>query len=380
MVDDDRITWLHLSDFHVGMDGYAQRKLFSEITGYVAHEVELGYHFDLIFLTGDLANRGAVEEYNEFLEEFLLPLLDSLGSAWQGRIYGVPGNHDVERGRNPHFTPSDILRDPKSLFDPTTEGLSQRQQLLPRFQNFLEGDHTNSPRWLDSQAGAFDLTIEIKGQRVAIVGVNTSWLSKDERDRHLLTPGSHILEDALKRQASAELKIVLGHHPLDWFADTEAANIRTILSRHHAIYLHGHLHEDDAHYESGGGLSNFLALRCGSAFQGRPEDIPKWVNGFQRAGINIQSGEILVQALYWSAQHREWKISTSAFSNERKKETIDWVAVSNTRLRHSVGIEQVSSRDASSFGFARCAEAGCSTPWLGMDRPAVSAAERWSHR
>ncbi len=288
MANAERITWLHVSDFHVGMDGYAQRKLFTEITTYVSAEVRSGYHFDFVFLTGDIANRGTPQEYDSFLEEFLIPLLDSLGPSWNGHIYGVPGNHDVERDRNPHFTPADILRNPKSLFDPTAGGLSQRQQLLPRFLSYIEGDNTNSPRWLDREAGAFDVEHEIKGHRVAIIGINTSWLSKDDADRHCLTPGSNILEDALRRHPSVRLKIVLGHHPIDWFSDIDAGHIRTILARHHAIYLHGHLHENDAHYEDGGGQNSFLGLRCGSAFQGRPDDIPKWVNGFQRVEVDIK--------------------------------------------------------------------------------------------
>ena len=109
MSKERKITWLHLSDFHVGMDGYGQRKLFSEIVSYVSDQVSDGYHFDFVFFTGDIANKGLSDEYHEFLDAFLMPLVDILGSTWTGHMFGVPGNHDIDRRWNPHFTPSDIL-------------------------------------------------------------------------------------------------------------------------------------------------------------------------------------------------------------------------------------------------------------------------------
>ena len=82
------VRWLHLSDFHVGMDNYGQRKLFEQICGHVKETVASGAIPDLVFLTGDLANRGANTEYAEFFELMLAPLLDALGGPlWAGKIF-----------------------------------------------------------------------------------------------------------------------------------------------------------------------------------------------------------------------------------------------------------------------------------------------------
>jgi hypothetical protein len=322
---DRKVTWLHLSDFHVGMDGYAQRKLLAEIVQHI-HErsSSVGFGPDLIFMTGDIANRGQVAEYEEFLEAFYIPLVGELGNTWDGKIFAIPGNHDADRNIAPFFDRDAILSSGLTFFDPSQRGKQLRAQITPRFDNFAAWIKTAAPEaWLHSDAGAFDILVDVRGISAAIIGLNTAWLSKDDHDRHRLTPGAHILEDALNRQKSADIKIVLGHHPFGWLDDKEAQRIRTILARHNAIYLAGHLHEDDAHYEDGG-AGAFLTLRSGSAFQGRTEDKPKWVNGFQWAEIYIDRREVLVQAFHWSSQHREWKLTTDAFPNERRSSIPDW--------------------------------------------------------
>ena len=63
-----RVRWLRLSDFHVGMDGYGQRKLFDQICRHVKDTVQDGAIPDFVFLTGDLAKKGVVLEYTEFFD------------------------------------------------------------------------------------------------------------------------------------------------------------------------------------------------------------------------------------------------------------------------------------------------------------------------
>ena len=48
------IRWLHLSDFHVGKDDYAQKRLFEKILEHIAEREAP----DLVSVTGDIANNG----------------------------------------------------------------------------------------------------------------------------------------------------------------------------------------------------------------------------------------------------------------------------------------------------------------------------------
>jgi predicted phosphodiesterase len=320
-----QIRWLHLSDFHVGKDNYGQRKLFSEIIELVRQRIEEGFSLDFVFLTGDLANKGLQLEYEEFFDSFFIPLVTCLGGdGWGGKIYSIPGNHDVERERAKFFSPEEIIRTPERVFDPTAEGRIQRDQFIGRFGNYTSNEATNSPdRWIASDMGSFSKLVSVRGQKIGIAGINTAWLSKNDLDRHLLTPGSNILEDSLSKLSEASIRIVLGHHPMNWLADQEAKIVQTILAKHKCIYLHGHLHENEARSEDGGGAS-FLAIQAGAAFQGRSEDRPRWVNGLVWAELDLSKNTIALQPNHWSALQREWKVSSEAFPNIRRREGEDW--------------------------------------------------------
>jgi calcineurin-like phosphoesterase family protein len=310
------IRWLHLSDFHVGMDNYGQRKLFREICDHVSQKLCDGFYPDFVFITGDLANKGKISEYTEFFESFLSPLIEVLGNSWNGHILSIPGNHDVDRNRSQFFSRNDILSNARLVFDPTKEAQLAREQLYQRFESYTDMDMTGAPpRWLEGEDGAYTFLKDVRGSRVGIVAINTAWLCKDDHDRHLLTPGMNLLDDAAEKIKDADIKIFLGHHPVDWMEDSHAQQMRIILGKNNAIYLHGHLHVNDVRFDDGG-RGNFLGIRCGSAFQGRSEDNPQWVNGLLWAEANLTEGHLDLQPLYWFAPHQEWKTATDAFPNK----------------------------------------------------------------
>jgi predicted MPP superfamily phosphohydrolase len=314
-----------LSDFHVGKDYYAQRKLFSQIHENVADRITRGFAPDFVFISGDIANKGASEEYVEFFDHFLTPLMSSLGDdGWNGKIFSIPGNHDVQRDRSKFFNPKEILQKPDHVFDPTDRGKEQRNQFISRFENYNSHELTNSPtKWLSAKDGSFSQVCTVQNETLGIIGINTAWLSQSDSDRHLLSPGPNILEDALNKATDAHYKIVLGHHPLHWLADSDAQQIKAILGKYRAIYLHGHLHKNDARQEDGGnGL--FLSIQSGAAFQGRAEDSPQLISGIVWAELDTEKGSVLLQPQHWSTDHREWKISSDAFANDKKVEGTDW--------------------------------------------------------
>lgn len=90
------IRWLHVSDFHVGKDGYEQRRLFSELLREIerwkdTHDFRPNY----VFITGDIANKGLAKEYEAFRAGFLQPLRGVIDASTT--VIPIPGNHDVAR-------------------------------------------------------------------------------------------------------------------------------------------------------------------------------------------------------------------------------------------------------------------------------------------
>jgi len=311
MVSQKVIRWLHLSDFHVGKDGYGQRQLFKYIINHVKERVASGNAPDLVFITGDIANKGLDKDYKEFYDQFFMPLLECLPIDSQGRIFIVPGNHDVDRNQARAVQTKDVLLRVPEFLDPTEQGQFERQSVFPRFKSYLENDITNTgDHWLNTAKGIFQTTVEIQGIKLGVVGLNTAWLSCSDDDRHNLSAGKSLLEDGLEAIKSCDIKIVLGHHPVDWFLDTELEPVRALLGRHTALYLHGHMHKPLGKYVEGAGYP-FLALQSGASFQARENEV--WVNRFLWCELDLTTCELSIEPLQWSKNNQNWVTDGDAF-------------------------------------------------------------------
>jgi Calcineurin-like phosphoesterase len=314
------IRWLHLSDFHVGKDEYAQRELFDRIIEHVRRKIaeDITPHF--VFVSGDLANRGKAQEYDTFNNDFLVPLQEAVGGKIASRTFTVPGNHDVDRSLNQPFDRKEILQPSARYFDPTAEGQSLREFLIPRFSAFAKKDTTIAHGvWISSTEGAFAHTENIDGIRVGIVCVSTAWLCKDDNDRERLTLGKGLLKSALEQINGCEVRIVIGHHPLDWMQPSERRMVSALLSQSSAIYLHGHLHEAWAEPAYGGG-AGFLTVQCGAGFQSREGEA--WKNGLLWGRLDTELNILALQPWTWSSAHQEWTLAPDAFPDSHRH--VDW--------------------------------------------------------
>lgn len=308
------IRWLHLSDFHVGKDAYASRKLFEYILAHVGDRIDAGFAPDLVFVSGDLANRGEAVEYDEFWLEFALPLLERIGLE-ENRLFVVPGNHDVQRDENAAINRATIADPASRYFDPTPEGQKLRGMLLARFESYLIADLTAGAGGLRDAAGSYARVVEINGAQVGIAGVNTAWLSMDDADKEKLAAGKPLLEHALDTLADADLKVVVGHHPISWFVEAQQKPIKALLAKHSVLYLHGHLHHawTEPTY---GGADQFLAVQSGAAFQAREGE--KWRNGLVWGHVDLDKQVVLLQAREWNVANQDWPISGDAYPEDMR--------------------------------------------------------------
>lgn len=314
------IRWLHLSDFHVGKDDYATRKMFDYILTHVRKRKVEGFVPDLLFITGDLANKGLASEYETFWLEFVSPLQDEIGNGISQRTFVVPGNHDVDRSKFPAFSREEIAKSESHYLDPTEEGARLRDELLiPRFRSYLDSDCSTEKGAFTNQEGAYAHRLVLHGHEVGIVGINTAWLAKDDKDERQLTPGKPLLEKALDTIKSAKLRIVLGHHPVDWFIPSQQKPIKSLLGQHHVLYLHGHLHDAWAEPSYGGGHS-YLAIQSGAGFQAREGE--PWRNGLVWGMADLTAGVIRLQPWRWTPDQQAWTQATDAFHEHHHRG--DW--------------------------------------------------------
>ena len=194
------------------------------------------------------------------------------------------------------------------------DGLELRKPLFPRFQAYVESEQKEREdegvHWLFAPAGEYTVKLNIRGHQLGILGLNTAWLSGSDADEHRLTPGKGILETGLAELKKSDTRIVLGHHPLDWFSGEELQPIRSLLGKNRAIYLHGHLHKTAGGQEFGAGYP-FLSLQAGASFQAREDDL--WVNRILWCALAPQEQYLEIEPWRWSRNYQEWVPDGDAF-------------------------------------------------------------------
>jgi predicted MPP superfamily phosphohydrolase len=140
------LTWLHLSDIHVGQPNEEERKV---VLHRFVEDVEdcrkkLDLLPNLIFVTGDLAFSGQGSQYEIVLE--FLEHIRQVVKLPRDRLFTVPGNHDVVRRITNRLS---IALLEESLL---THGAERDETLI---RSFLVGESLTTepgverPRWYD---------------------------------------------------------------------------------------------------------------------------------------------------------------------------------------------------------------------------------------
>lgn len=321
------LRWLHLSDFHTGKDEYGQIKLFQYILKHINERKEAGWKPDVIFITGDIANKGAESEYRLFEEEFFMPLIEIFPEL--PPIYLVPGNHDLDRNKAPLAAGSlySVPEKNECFFDTNSAGQSQRSEIFGRFsgfQNAFEDNFCFPVTDIFTEKGCFWDVLEKDGKRIGIVGLNTAWLSNSDKDMEKLTPGKQIVEEALEAIKDCSYRFVLGHHPLSWFQIKQRQQITALLAKKQAIYLHGHMHTNSGEYALCAD-KGFLTLQSGAAFQARESEL--YYNSLLWGELDVLSNRVSLTPRKWSAREQSFILDSSeSLPHEFREEGTDhWV-------------------------------------------------------
>jgi len=303
------VRWLHLSDIHESKrDGHLRRRMYANIL----EEVKRQNPPDLVFLTGDLAFAGKESEYLSLECDFIAPLKELLPR--ETPIFMVPGNHDLDRERSTN---------PRAWFEKPGEAerfqstgdqgaIFRKDVLLPRFAAYSAFDRRTSAwgsAWLESEAGSVSWSQKIGSTQVAVVGLNTAWLSHDDHDWGKLTPGRQMIDAALSAadKANPDLLFVLGHHPIEALVgdgdDSDGQRFRERLKQKKAIYLHGHRHAT-ATGRIGYEARSALTIQAPSAYQAH--DKPRWRNGLIWAEARPAEGRAVLEPRIWNEETSEY--------------------------------------------------------------------------
>lgn len=85
--------------------------------------------------------------------------------------------------------------------------------------------------------------IDLGNFQVAILGLNSTWLSTNNYDRGKLVIGERQIQEALEKSKDSDIRFAVLHHPLDWLQEFDQRICETLLINNCEIILHGHLHK-----------------------------------------------------------------------------------------------------------------------------------------
>lgn len=258
-----KIAIVHLSDIHIRCDG--KNSVFNTadpIQWIVAalRSTLSGYQINCVFvaITGDIANYGLSEEYDNARQYFkqLLGLIESELPGIQCHLVMVPGNHDcdfrsayLEVGLRNRILTTDGLEH----IDPyTAQTLCAVQRPYFTFAN--EMMPPSAMRTIIQSGPCVDIhDFKLSGGLVRFYLLNTAWMSEQqEKQGKLVFPTAGLR--APTDQPSADIVFVLQHHPRSWFRASNSREFMRCLDGLSDLILTGHEHDsDDSHVSRSNG-------------------------------------------------------------------------------------------------------------------------------
>lgn len=257
-VREDEVNILHLSDLHFGIEKdrtptgvqrkFRQKELFKKLIDTLKDDatVPLDWKPDVVVISGDIAWRGELEEYQAFEKEFLIPLKESLNLD-RRRIITCPGNHDIIRDQADSFERPYRNQNELQVKSISRESIEKRRK--SHFENYVEALCAGNPQKL-----CCPVTLQ-EWPWVRFLVMNSAWDCRDDEDEGTLRVGLDLLEEIVGERKDDEIIVSIFHHP---HTEVEDYDTRSGV-RKKRNWLH--ISEREPAQDGGICFSNFLERR-----------------------------------------------------------------------------------------------------------------------
>jgi len=333
------IRWLHISDFHLDdkKDTYESDLVLNALVKSVRDWDDKP---DVIFATGDVADKGKPAEYAR-ATKFFDDLLEAAGGLSKDRLFVIPGNHDVDREAGEYLkrtleTESEAVK----YFAPGAR-VPHRAKLEAYDQWYAEYFAGTARGVVDGGAWStcrVHEVLEVDGVRLQVLTVNSALFCQGDDDNAKLWIGRRCLEEAVKELKDDVVRVCLIHHPVDWLSYDETAVVPALLQDNVDFILRGHLHQIRIVAEKDP-MSGVLSMASGAAYQGR-----KWENQVLDVVLDVAKAEMRVRPLkYIDAPRSKWDLDTGVYSSKSLYEGV-FSAVELKMMSKGVVAEQAATR------------------------------------
>jgi predicted phosphodiesterase len=270
------ITWIHLSDWHQQGKDFDRKVVRDALIDDIRKRNEISLDLervDFIIFSGDMAYYGRDEEYETAFSEFI-DQLSKASAVERDRFFIVPGNHDLDWNKLKEV-PEELI---KSLtdFQDINNHLSnelERKLLLKPFNSYVEFIRRHFKKYpsINGEMGyAYTTSFNADGKRVAVMGLNSAWLSGRNKNAEgriddygkLILAESQVYELLNKTFTDADVRIAAMHHPFEWLVDCqERDRAEKLLCENCQFLLFGHRHLGQVKLWAGHWGNAFLSRR-----------------------------------------------------------------------------------------------------------------------
>jgi len=306
------IRILHLSDMHIGASEQAEywptakKALFEDL----ARQAGTNGGWDLAVFTGDLTQRGTIEEYSR-VTEFLAELWEHLHSIGSAPLFlAVPGNHDLAR---PDQNKPEVRLLANYALDSSVRdafwqaNYGYRAVVDSAFANYVAWwdslEHAGvplAPHVKGALPGDFSSSLHLNDQSLGIVGLNTAWLHLGAGDlKGRLGVESRQLHAVTNEQPNEwatqhRFNLLLTHHPADWLGPQSLSGWNSDIFHPDWFdcHLYGHMHSQSAKTSSAWGSSGRRELQAPSLFSIEPTpDGSERRHGYSTLQVAVQGSQ-----------------------------------------------------------------------------------------
>ena len=306
---------LLLSDLHIGHKSESQEVALVSLVDAIRSRTE-ARPIDLVLMAGDLAHSGKQAEYDRLTELLIRPLRD-VPEFQNVQIISVPGNHDVDCSVGYPPTIDALGERLDEFFHLNEAGKRLRQyraESFAAYSSFLRNANVDGVDPLTDPARTF--SIEADNFSLEVICVVTSFFSSKDlkKERQTVPAPIHPLRLLLARGNKDATRIVLAHHPKDWFTDETELQLENLLVDNNAVYVHGHEHRIQTNF----GTKGLMSIGFGAVYQSSLHERakPYYRNSFAICQID---DKLHVDVVSWDSENGRWASETQlpAHFNER---------------------------------------------------------------
>ena len=246
---DNQIGILHLSDIHAQISSRATITKLTKLLINDLTKIQFEYNtfIKVVCISGDLISSGdnSDTELDIVLTELIQPLINALNLD-ETHFFVVPGNHEIKRTEIVPYIESGLASTlvSETAIDDFLQQIDKESiKRIDYFSDFATL-FSGTPILDTPLMKSYSLTCN--NANIGVVCINSAWRSTGigSAEKRTMIVGRKQIIDGFESIQTADIKLCVMHHPLDWLIDEDKTAIEKCISGFDFV-LNGHIHETD---------------------------------------------------------------------------------------------------------------------------------------